>query len=131
MGDVISSEISKLGRGTCKQHWSGTGLQLLVTANKLCSPRNNSAPALDNVERGSPSIITECNYGLLHHCQGAGALSLLDTMEGGKLGQCVSFGVWTPQIIYSAMGTHSEASVLYSAASSRAAAEASARSSKY
>ena len=84
VGDVISSEISKLGRGICKQCRSGTGLGLLVNANKLSSPRNDSAPALDNVERGSPSIITECNYGLLHHCQGAGALSLLNTMEGGN-----------------------------------------------
>ncbi len=54
--------------------------------------RNDRPPSLDSVERGRPSIITECNYGLLHHCQGVGGLSFLNTMEGGN-----SDNVWASE----------------------------------
>ena len=106
--DVISSEISKLGRGICKQRWSGTGLQLLVTANKLSFCKEWQASFPWQCWKRSP---------LHHHWVQLWFLAPLPrgrrsvtSQHNGRwqLGQCGSFGVWTPQIIYSAMGAHSE-----------------------
>jgi hypothetical protein len=52
MGDAISSEISKLGRGICKRRRSRTGLELLVNASKLRFVRNDRPPDPDHVARG-------------------------------------------------------------------------------
>ena len=94
VGDVISSEISKLGRGICEQRRSGTGLGIVYGCKQVefWKKWQASFPWQCWTRPGSPSIITECNYGLLHHCQGEGGLSSLDTMEGGN-----SDNVWASE----------------------------------
>ena len=52
VGDAISSEIGKLGRGICKRRRCRTGLELLVKATKSRFVRNDRPPDPDLVARG-------------------------------------------------------------------------------
>ena len=79
VGDAISSEIGKLGRGICKRRRCRTGLELLVKATKSRFVRNDRLLTLTLLQEATvfPTSARECNYCLWQARPGLGSLSLL------------------------------------------------------